>query len=81
MSGTVQAENVFPPIDLLRSGTKRTSALISPEHTECLTTLRSLLNDLSPDAALGEIASMLDKTADNAELFSRIKDWAAAMRK
>lgn len=81
MSSTVRAENVFPPIDLLRSGTKRTSALISPEHAECLSALRSLLNDLTPDAALGEIASMLDKTADNAELFSRIKDWAAAMRK
>lgn len=79
--GSVSAEGAYPAIDLLRSGTRRAEAIVSPEQLDSLRLVRSMLSDLAPDAALKEIIAMLGKTATNGELLTRIKDWAAAMRK
>ncbi|MDD6051834.1 MAG: transcription termination factor Rho [Clostridiales bacterium] len=71
---------VYPPFELSRCGTRHAEAILSPEHIEGLKLLRSMLGRMPAENALREVTSMLDKTATNQELLSRIKVWADSMK-
>ena len=72
---------VYPPIDLRLSRTRRAESIMSPEQIEGLKTIHSLVSELPREEdAIPELLKLLDKTGTNAELLSRIKDWAAALR-
>ncbi|MDD6051335.1 MAG: transcription termination factor Rho, partial [Clostridiales bacterium] len=71
---------VYPPFELNRCGTRHAEAILSPEHIEGLKLLRAMLGRMPAENALRELTSMLDKTATNQELLSRIKVWAASMK-
>lgn len=71
---------VYPPFDLNRCGTRRAEAILTPEHIEGLKLLRAMLGRMPAENALRELTSMLDKTATNQELLSRIKVWAESMK-
>ena len=71
---------VQPPFELTRSGTKRSEAILTPEHAECIKLLRAMLGRLPVETALKELTSMLDKAPTNQELISRVKVWAESMK-
>ncbi len=77
---TLARAGLYPPVLLSASGTRRADAILTPEHQEGLKLLRGMLGRLTPENALGEILSMLEKADTNQDLLGRIKTWAASMQ-
>ena len=81
LDAALAAKGVNPPVDLLRSGTKRAELFASPAHVETLACIRTMLRDAAPEAVALQLLGMLGKTADNDELYARLPGWLSAARK
>ena len=81
LDATIAAKGVNPPVDLLRSGTKRPELFASPAHVEALGLIRTMLRDAAPEAVALQLLGMLDKTSDNEELCTRLPGWLSASRR
>lgn len=68
-------EDIYPPFDLKRSNTRRDELLITKEQQDGLKAMRSLLTATSNSLAVKQLIEMMDKTQDNIDLLSRLKDW------
>ena len=71
---------IYPPFDLMKCGTRRAEAILTPAHVEGLKLLKGMLGRLPAETAVKELLSMLEKASTNDELLSRIKVWAASMQ-
>lgn len=74
-------EPMFPVIDMRKSGTKREDMLLAPQEIESLKAVRAVLGSATNREALTQLIDMMSKTACNAELFARLKDWVALWEK
>ena len=69
---------IYPPVNLLLSGTKRAELIASKEQLDGIKLIHEMLGSLR---AVDMIPlSMLEKTTNNEDLLVRIKDWAALMK-
>jgi transcription termination factor Rho len=74
-------EPMFPVIDMRKSGTKREDMLMEPQAIESLKAVRMVLGSATNREALSQLIDMMSKTACNADLFARLKDWVALWEK
>lgn len=74
-------QGVFPAFDLMRSGTRRDELLISKEQQNEIKSVRSVLSASSNTEAVRQLIEMMDKTANNADLLSRLKDWIVLFKR
>lgn len=70
---------ISPAIQLQRSFTRNSDQLLNPQQKEGLQLIRQLLGTTSSATAIPQLLSMMDKTATNAELLNKMKDWFALM--
>lgn len=81
LDAATAAKGIYPPIDLTRTGTRRAELFVPRAQLESQKLIRSMVTELAPAAPVAELLSMLEKAPTNDDLFSRVRDWAAAMRK
>lgn len=81
LDAAAAAKGVYPPIDLTRSGTRRAELFVPRTQLEGQKLVRSMMTELAPAIPVAELLSMLEKAPTNEDLFARVRDWAAAMRK
>lgn len=72
---------IYPPVNLLLSGTKRAELIASKEQLEGIQLIHEMLGSLRAVDMIPQLLSMLEKTSNNEDLLVRIKDWAALMKK
>ena len=75
LSRELAERRIFPAIDLRRSGTRKEELLLSAEEAEAVGQFR--VHGLTDTAAIKEI---LGRTADNAELVSRLPEWLRGLK-
>ena len=75
LSRELAERRIFPAIDLRRSGTRKEELLLSAEEMEAVGQFR--VHGLTDTAAIKEI---LGRTADNAELVSRLPEWLRGLK-
>lgn len=71
---------IYPPVNLLLSGTKRTELIASKEQLDGIKLIHEMLGSLRAVDMIPQLLSMLEKTTNNEDLLVRIKDWAALMK-
>lgn len=71
---------IYPPVNLLLSGTKRAELIASKEHLDGIKLIHEMLGSLRAVDMIPQLLSMLEKTTNNEDLLVRIKDWAALMK-
>lgn len=71
---------VYPPVNLLLSGTKRAELIASKEQLDGIKLIHEMLGSLRAVDMIPQLLSMLEKTTNNEDLLVRIKDWAALMK-
>lgn len=71
---------IYPPINLLLSGTKRAELIASKEQLDGIQLIHEMLGSLRAVDMIPQLLSMLEKTSNNEDLLVRIKDWAALMK-
>lgn len=71
---------IYPPINLLLSGTKRAELIASKEQLDGIKLIHEMLGSLRAVDMIPQLLSMLEKTTNNEDLLVRIKDWAALMK-
>lgn len=65
---------VYPPIDLIKSGTRKEELLYHPNELEKIYLLRQAVADLSPIDAMNLLLGRLKKTNSNVEFLLSMKD-------
>jgi transcription termination factor Rho len=65
---------VYPPIDLIKSGTRKEELLYHKEELERIYMMRQALADLSPLDAMNLLLGRLKKTNSNVEFLLSMKD-------
>lgn len=70
---------IKPPINLLRSFTKKSDILLDDEQKEGLSLIRQMLGSVPSTTAIPQLLSMMDKAATNSDLLIKMKDWFALM--
>lgn len=65
---------VYPPIDLIKSGTRKEELLYHKDELERIYTMRQALADLSPLDAMNLLLGRLKKTNSNIEFLLSMKD-------
>lgn len=71
---------IYPPVNLLLSGTKRAELIASKEQLDGIKLIHEILGSLRAVDMIPQLLSMLEKTTNNEDLLVRIKDWAALMK-
>lgn len=71
---------IYPPVNLLLSGTKRAELIASEEQLDGIKLIHEMLGSLRAVDMIPQLLSMLEKTTNNEDLLVRIKDWAALMK-
>lgn len=71
---------IYPPVNLLLSGTKRAELIASKEQLDGIQLIHEMLGSLRAVDMIPQLLSMLEKTTNNEDLLVRIKDWAALMK-
>lgn len=71
---------IYPPVNLLLSGTKRAELIASKEQLDGIKLIHEMLGSLRAVDMIPQLLSMLEKTTYNEDLLVRIKDWAALMK-
>lgn len=71
---------IYPPVNLLLSGTKRAELIASKEQLDGIQLIHEMLGSLRAVDMIPQLLSMLEKTSNNEDLLVRIKDWAALMK-
>lgn len=71
---------IYPPVNLLLSGTKRAELIASKEQMDGIQLIHEMLGSLRAVDMIPQLLSMLEKTSNNEDLLVRIKDWAALMK-
>lgn len=71
---------IYPPVNLMLSGTKRAELIASKEQLEGIQLIHEMLGSLRAVDMIPQLLSMLEKTSNNEDLLVRIKDWAALMK-
>lgn len=71
---------IYPPVNLLLSGTKRAELIASKEQLGGIKLIHEMLGSLRAVDMIPQLLSMLEKTTNNEDLLVRIKDWAALMK-
>lgn len=71
---------IYPPVNLLLSGTKRAELIASKEQLDGIKRIHEMLGSLRAVDMIPQLLSMLEKTTNNEDLLVRIKDWAALMK-
>ena len=71
---------IYPPVNLLISGTKRAELIASKEQLDGIKLIHEMLGSLRAVDMIPQLLSMLEKTTNNEDLLVRIKDWAALMK-
>lgn len=71
---------IYPPVNLLLSGTKRAELIASKEQLDGIKLIHEMLGSLRAVDMIPQLLSMLEKTSNNEDLLVRIKDWAALMK-
>ena len=71
---------VFPAIDLLKSGTRREELLLTEEEMNGEYQVRKMLNGRQQEM-YEQLIELMTKTTTNADFFTRLKGWLAAMEK
>lgn len=71
---------IYPPVNLLLSGTKRAELIASKEQLDGIKLIHEMLGSLRAVDMIPQLLSMLGKTTNNEDLLVRIKDWAALMK-
>ena len=71
---------IYPPVNLLLSGTKRAELIASKEQLDGIKLIHEMLGSLRAVDMIPQLLSMLEKTTNNEDLLVRIKDWAALMQ-
>lgn len=71
---------IYPPVNLLLSGTKRAELIASKEQLDGIQLIHEMLSSLRAVDMIPQLLSMLEKTSNNEDLLVRIKDWAALMK-
>ena len=71
---------IYPPVNLLLSGTKRGELIASKEQLDGIKLIHEMLGSLRAVDMIPQLLSMLEKTTNNEDLLVRIKDWAALMK-
>ena len=71
---------IYPPVNLLLSGTKRAELIASKEKLDGIKLIHEMLGSLRAVDMIPQLLSMLEKTTNNEDLLVRIKDWAALMK-
>ena len=71
---------IYPPVNLLLSGTKRAELIASKEQLDGIQLIHEMLGSLRAVDMIPQLLSMLGKTTNNEDLLVRIKDWAALMK-
>lgn len=71
---------IYPPVNLLLSGTKRAELIVSKEQLDGIKLIHEMLGSLRAVDMIPQLLSMLEKTTNNEDLLVRIKDWAALMK-
>lgn len=71
---------IYPPVNLLLSGTKRAELIASKEQLDGIQLIHEMLSSLRAVDMIPQLLSMLEKTTNNEDLLVRIKDWAALMK-
>lgn len=71
---------IYPPVNLLLSGTKRAELIASKEQLDGIKLIHEMLGSLRAVYMIPQLLSMLEKTTNNEDLLVRIKDWAALMK-
>ena len=64
---------IFPPVDVVDSGTRREEHLLSPEEQAITFKLRSALMDLGPREALGRVLERMATSANNVEFLTQVQ--------
>jgi len=65
---------IFPPVDLLKSGTRKEELLFHPHELEKVYVLRQAVADLAPVDAMNLVLGRLKKTNSNVEFLLSMKD-------
>lgn len=81
LDAAIAAKGVTPPVDLLRSGTRRAELFVTPAQRSTLAGIRTLLRDEAPESVVLQLLDMIGKTAGNEELHARLPGWLDAARK
>ena len=71
---------IYPPVNLLLSGTKRAELIASKEQLDGIKLIHEMLGSLRAVDMIPQLLSMLEKTTNNEDLLVRIKDWSALMK-
>ena len=71
---------IYPPVNLLLSGTKRAELIASKEQLDGIKLIHEMLGSLRAVDMIPQLLSMLEKPTNNEDLLVRIKDWAALMK-
>ena len=71
---------IYPPVNLLLSGTKRAELIASKEQLDGIKLIHEMLGSLRAVDMIPQLLSMLEKKTNNEDLLVRIKDWAALMK-
>ena len=71
---------IYPPVNLLLSGTKRAELIASKEQLDGIKLIHEMLGSLRAVDMIPQLLSMLEKTTNNEDLLVRIKDWAALVK-
>lgn len=71
---------IYPPVNLLLSGTKRAELIASKEQLDGIKLIHEMLGSQRAVDMIPQLLSMLEKTTNNEDLLVRIKDWAALMK-
>ena len=71
---------IYPPVNLLLSGTKRAELIASKEQLDGIQLIHEMLGSLRAVDMIPQLLSMLEKTSNNEDFLVRIKDWAALMK-
>ncbi len=77
----VARAGVTPSLNLQHSHTRNADILLDNRQKEGLALIRTMLGSTSSAVAIPQLESMMEKTATNAELLLKMKDWFALMNR
>lgn len=68
-------KRIFPAIDIYKSGTRREDLLLSKQELDGVYMLRKVMAGGGSSEVTESVISMLDKTTNNEDFLTRLRDW------
>ena len=68
-------KRIFPAIDIYKSGTRREDLLLSKQELEGVYMLRKVMAGGGSSEVTESVIGMLDKTTNNEDFLTRLRDW------